>query len=1012
MRRAPPTPPRSASGFVTTVDDDGAEADVSRDEVGFENTTVLYSSSATPFTTTAGETAAASAAPFAFYEPLHAQQQGVLDGVAAAGGGGGNSSTSSAIFPNPPAPSSLSAAAGILGPGALSPPPPPHPPHVQQSAQSYVEEGLDVPLHAPRLRVPTDLPLEQTTLLDLLAMMVVQGGPTTEEEIVKREMARRNPAFAFLGEKYNHPALLYYRWRLYSLLQQDTLLCWRTAPFQVEQARRAYVFVPPPALWVGPECLAALHQPEALLSAASSSSVQPGVAGGVKRGREAEESERDSNEKAEEGEEIVVVRKARRRHRRHASSASTEEPSQAVRGEGSAEALVDVASGAEVAPARQEGSEDAQTATQKSGSSGSDSSSGSSSGSSSSSGSESDGESGAARAEANASQEAKTPVSKEDGDAAASAEARRNNTSDIPQDASALVPADATEPSIPLPPPSAQWISRQCVLNKHVFTVLPSALCEEWVRLLNPRSICPVTACQSVGELCERWLCRGEVAARMAFAVEHADGIHHVLSILLDAVVRTAYVATARTRAPLPSPLPPSQATSSLEADSAVYCVEALFYLYVLHDILMNASNMPRGGGGAAAAASCCVNKNHRAASSTAHTGEEEEGMQSGPPEGSQEALEALYLAFKAQKDRASLSSSLSPAAAGPSHVRDSSIDLHSAPHAPPQLPPLPGLPPSVGGNPQRHRRRQRTTRRRSPYERCGDALELILPTLLEAVTAVALAVSLDKERLPQQPTSPQSQPPPTAAATGEDTDPTTTSSRPSPPPPRVHHFKVLNPAQSQRQQRKKNAATSGAGEATLEGNAAAVSAVGGGPSLSLRLDAGCSALDDMVAEGQQHSEDNASDGAPQPSPSSSSSSAPAILLLEWLKALVLVWMNVEQPLRLPLPTATSPPSPRTKLPENEEDTAAVIAATPPPGLLWPDTAAGASDTPDVQLSYYVDARHAHVLGLEATLAASAGGHGHGLAVPVQALQAERSQPPLLSARACAILKDRYSFLF
>ncbi|CCW69073.1 unnamed protein product [Phytomonas sp. Hart1] len=107
---------------------------------------------------------------------------------------------------------------------------------------------------APLLRVPTDLPVSITSLLDLIASFVIQGGPTFEEELLFRE--RSNPHFDFLRAPWNDPRVLYYRWRLYSLLQGDTMLEWRAEPFQMERSgSKAYAWVPPPAIAAGPGCL-------------------------------------------------------------------------------------------------------------------------------------------------------------------------------------------------------------------------------------------------------------------------------------------------------------------------------------------------------------------------------------------------------------------------------------------------------------------------------------------------------------------------------------------------------------------------------------------------------------------------------------------------------------------------------------------------------------------------------------------------------------------------------------
>ncbi|CBZ23418.1 conserved hypothetical protein [Leishmania mexicana MHOM/GT/2001/U1103] len=886
------------------------------------------------------------APPYTMFEPAYApQQQGVLgsvlpDGkaVTAAGWGGGS------VFPAPdtsysqplprllPPPYLNTASArppftagnlGILGPGitveGVSAPPltsacSPQATAAESASSAPVKvaastDVLEVPLHAPRLRVPTNLPLEQTTLLDLLAIAVVQGGPTTEEEIVKREMGRGNPAFAFLGEKFNHPCMLYYRWRLYSLLQGDTLVSWRTQPFQIEEARRAYVWLPPPPLKVGPECLVGLHQPELLDPAFATGG--GGDAAATVGGAEEEDGA------------DVIVRTARPRRRHHRS--------------GSAE------DGTSCRRSRHEAGDETEHGNRSRSGSGSSSSESSSSSSSSSElygvQDEPKGGSGASLAErGDGAEETTKPKSQPLGQSPAGASAEAT-----PSEAAADVAR------VRLPPPSAQWISRQCTAHRHVFAILQPHLLEKWTALLNPYAMAdPVTMGDGgIATLCERWLRRDEIASRMVFAIRHADAMHHLLSVLLDAVVKVAYVATARTR---------QQPTASADPiDSNVYCVEALWYLFVLHDIVMNASNTPE----TSATSATSVNKNvakqqqppQVPPTAAGMSGTDEEFFSS---EGSSEALEALYEVFSRQHlaIRAGGSTPPSPAAAaGPSPATATAVP-----------------PSSVLGSAPRPRRRQRHPQRRSPYERCGDALEVILPTLMEACTAISLAVSMDKERRRSQ----VAETAPTAAA-------------------RVRHFKVL-PPQQQQQSKAKGKSKAAEHDSAMTSSSTTLP-VGGGPALSLRLDAGCDAaavtktpsstLSPSSPSAEGSGSTSAGGGADTAAPSTSS--APAVMLLHWLKAFLVVWMNAEQPLK-------PPPSPSPSA-----GAGMAAGAVLPPGTVWPDCQADAADMPDVSLTYHVDPQHASLLGLDA------------------ASQQKRHvyhQPPLLSARACAILKDRYSFLF
>lgn len=127
------------------------------------------------------------------------------------------------------------------------------PPRRSSYRRRHDDMPYTIPDVAPRLHVPYNLPVDITSLLDLVAFYVVQGGPTTEEEIMRRE--ENNQHFAFFHAHWKDPMQLYYRWRLFSLLQGDTLLKWRTEPYQIERGNEAYVWVPPPAIPSGPECL-------------------------------------------------------------------------------------------------------------------------------------------------------------------------------------------------------------------------------------------------------------------------------------------------------------------------------------------------------------------------------------------------------------------------------------------------------------------------------------------------------------------------------------------------------------------------------------------------------------------------------------------------------------------------------------------------------------------------------------------------------------------------------------
>ncbi|CAF5075629.1 unnamed protein product, partial [Rotaria magnacalcarata] len=59
---------------------------------------------------------------------------------------------------------------------------------------------------------------------------VVREGPLFEAMIMHREL--NNPQFRFLFDNQS-PAHTYYRWKLYSILQGDTVATWRTDAFRL-----------------------------------------------------------------------------------------------------------------------------------------------------------------------------------------------------------------------------------------------------------------------------------------------------------------------------------------------------------------------------------------------------------------------------------------------------------------------------------------------------------------------------------------------------------------------------------------------------------------------------------------------------------------------------------------------------------------------------------------------------------------------------------------------------------
>jgi len=107
-------------------------------------------------------------------------------------------------------------------------------------AQTYAR---DTPHHValpPRIDVRLPRTSARLHLIDTLASYVLHDGITFENMICARE--RENPDFAFLSEQTSEE-YLYYKWRVYSLAQGDSLAHWREQEFQMVQG--GSVWVPP-----------------------------------------------------------------------------------------------------------------------------------------------------------------------------------------------------------------------------------------------------------------------------------------------------------------------------------------------------------------------------------------------------------------------------------------------------------------------------------------------------------------------------------------------------------------------------------------------------------------------------------------------------------------------------------------------------------------------------------------------------------------------------------------------
>lgn len=94
-----------------------------------------------------------------------------------------------------------------------------------------------------RAVVKVVIPTDRTVLCLIHRMVefVVNEGPLFEAMIMNREL--HNPAFRFLFDNMS-PAHVYYRWRLFSVLQGEQVTTWRTKQFRMFEA--GSVWQPPP----------------------------------------------------------------------------------------------------------------------------------------------------------------------------------------------------------------------------------------------------------------------------------------------------------------------------------------------------------------------------------------------------------------------------------------------------------------------------------------------------------------------------------------------------------------------------------------------------------------------------------------------------------------------------------------------------------------------------------------------------------------------------------------------
>lgn len=105
----------------------------------------------------------------------------------------------------------------------------------EDDLQNYMEdaeakENVDRVLRNSFVKVVIPTERSQLALIHRVIEFVVREGPLFEAMIMSREID--NPAFRFLFDNKS-PNHVYYRWKLFSLLQGDTIMEWRQKEFRM-----------------------------------------------------------------------------------------------------------------------------------------------------------------------------------------------------------------------------------------------------------------------------------------------------------------------------------------------------------------------------------------------------------------------------------------------------------------------------------------------------------------------------------------------------------------------------------------------------------------------------------------------------------------------------------------------------------------------------------------------------------------------------------------------------------
>lgn len=109
---------------------------------------------------------------------------------------------------------------------------PPYPLPLPKAIQDQhkPDSAFQVPSGAPTLKVKVPDSKEVCKVIDIVAKYVAEDGFSLEQNIAEHKRDSIHFKFLFETESVAH---LYYRWRLYSLAQGDSLIKWQTTPFQI-----------------------------------------------------------------------------------------------------------------------------------------------------------------------------------------------------------------------------------------------------------------------------------------------------------------------------------------------------------------------------------------------------------------------------------------------------------------------------------------------------------------------------------------------------------------------------------------------------------------------------------------------------------------------------------------------------------------------------------------------------------------------------------------------------------